>query len=101
MICPECNGKGEAIYFVEIDRDENIVTVEKRKCICRTCNGSGEKPQTNADRIRAMSDEELVEHFWESMPDDKFCTGICNEDHDCDKCRLEWLKQPAEVDGNA
>ena len=60
MICPECNGKGEAIYYVETHRDENSVTVEQRKGICRTCNGSGEKPQTNADRIRAMSYEELA-----------------------------------------
>ena len=60
MICPECNGKGETIYYVETDRDKNTVTVEQRKGICRICNGSGEKPQTNAERIRAMSDEELA-----------------------------------------
>ena len=60
MVCPECNGRGKAIYYVETDRDENTVTVEKREGICRTCYGSGEKPQTNADRIRAMSDEELA-----------------------------------------
>ena len=52
--------------------------------------------QTNADRIRAMSDEELVENFWECFDDDKFCTGVCNDAHDCDLCRLAWLKQPAE-----
>ena len=58
MVCPECNGRGKAIYYVETDRDENTVTVEKREDICRTCNGSGEKPQTNADSIRAMIDAE-------------------------------------------
>lgn len=31
MICPECNGRGETIYYVEIDRDENTVTVEQKK----------------------------------------------------------------------
>jgi uncharacterized protein YegJ (DUF2314 family) len=56
------------------------------------------KVPTNADRIRAMSDEELVEHFWEIMPDEKFCTGICNDQHDCNVCRLAWLRQPAEVE---
>ena len=29
MICPECNGRGESIYYVETDRDENTVTVEQ------------------------------------------------------------------------
>ena len=43
-----------------------------------------------------MSDEELVEHFWEFMPDEEFCKGPCNEKKDCDLCRLAWLKQPAE-----
>ena len=49
MVCPECNGTGETVYFVEVDRDENSVTCEKKKGICRTCKGSGEKPITNAD----------------------------------------------------
>ena len=31
MICPECNGRGETIYYVETDRDENTVTFEQRK----------------------------------------------------------------------
>lgn len=45
------------------------------------------KSQTNADRIRAMSDEELVKHLacqWKECKN----MGI-----DCDKCLLEWLKQ--------
>ena len=64
MICPECNGRGESSYYVETHRDENSVTVEQRKGICRTCNGSGEKKQTNADHIRVMSDEKLAEAFF-------------------------------------
>lgn len=48
---------------------------------------------TNADRIRAMSDEELA--------DVVVCPHTGNWDlcrDDCKKCRLEWLKQPAEED---
>lgn len=55
-------------------------------------------PDTNADRIRAMSDEELCKFLGEC----KFC-DICEEgcdsctyNGDCDKRLLEWLKQPAE-----
>lgn len=94
MICPECNGKGETIYYVETDRDENSVAVEQRKGICRTCNGSGEKPQTNADRIRAMNDEELAQFLrWDIcikiQGDNRFCNGYCDE------CVIKWLQQPA------
>ena len=57
--------------------------------------------QTNADRIRAMSDEELVKYFWEigvwdSFEDGKFCDNNCNAENNCDLCRLKWLQQPAE-----
>jgi hypothetical protein len=100
MKCTECNGSGEAIYFVETDRDENTVTVEKRKCICRTCNGSGKMPMTNADRIRAMTDEELAEVFGKLV----HCGGCpmrgnCKVDNlPCDNVLLDWLQQPAEGD---
>lgn len=67
--------------------------------VCLNCNflsdGSPSewKPKvaTNADRIRAMSDEE--------MADVVVCPHTGNWDlckDDCKKCRLEWLKQPAE-----
>ena len=59
-------------------------------------------PQTNADRIRAMSDEELADAL------QKFCIAMV----DCSDCPLydfgcpknsifnywiEWLQQPAEI----
>ena len=51
-----------------------------------------QRKQTNADRIRAMTDEELAE--W--LP---FKMGACNmnekcgNDCTCDVCWLDWLKQ--------
>ena len=97
MICPECNGMGETVYYVETARDENTVTMEQRKGICRTCNGSGEKPMTNADRIRSMSDEKLAEII--ACPKGLFDRMDCFDDNrDCKHCILEWLKQSAEED---
>lgn len=52
------------------------------------------KPQTNADRIRAMTDEELAE----------FVSGLGCPDHAMDcmraclECCLKWLKQPVKED---
>ena len=57
-------------------------------------NLSPTEPLTNADRIRAMTDEELAKHF---------STMICDinegvEYHAAPKIWLEWLQQPAEGD---
>ena len=97
MICPECNGRGETVYYVETDRDENTVTVEKRKGICRTCNGSGKKPQTNADRIRSMTDQDLAAFLCKGRSCTFcFCDDICTMGGGKANGLLKWLKQPAE-----
>ena len=61
----------------------------------RDCNYFRE--MTNADRIRAMSDEELCD-----LLDEWWCMGANNDERlaYADE-RLAWLQQPAEGDGNA
>ena len=81
-------------------------------CGCATCANNGNeaicsecawdskweaKPMTNADRIRAMSDEELAELlddgiFHRCVRPERECCSTCYE------CVKGWLKQPAEVD---
>lgn len=56
-----------------------------------------DKPMTNADRIRAMSDEELVSMIMGAPDypcDVKIPAGECDEK--CEKCIMDWLQQPAE-----
>ena len=67
------------------------------------CEDGKEKPQTNADRIRAMTDEELADAFHlEGCPKGKWITDcLCDlmrepYPHECKKCWLEWLKQECE-----
>lgn len=66
------------------------------------------EPQTNADRIRAMTDEELAklflahdEQLYRHCPSDKRaedCYADLGKAFDaCEKCWLDWLKSP-EVD---
>ena len=53
------------------------------------------KTQTNADRIRSMSDEELSKILGGKC----ICppTGECEKlSDDCTTCWLEWLKQQSE-----
>lgn len=45
------------------------------------------KPDTNADRIRSMSDEELAKE----MRSHAFALATCSE-----KAWLEWIQSPAE-----
>jgi hypothetical protein len=55
-------------------------------------------PVTNADRIRAMSDDELCEML--TIGTGGFDCGVCRDSNECDReCELhcaEWLKQPAK-----
>ena len=68
----------------------------------RECDRFENKFNTNADRIRAMSDEELRDFLHSKI-------WLCSSHKLCDSCplydedlgcmtTLEWLKQPAEVD---
>ena len=59
--------------------------------------------ETNADRIRAMTDEELAKSPFFPCPydldDDGY--GECKygwheRKQTCEECKLEWLQQPAE-----
>ena len=65
---------------------------ENREKECR-----GHIPMTNADRIRAMSDEELATFIYTA-------TRACNN-YECESCPIgdencpeldKWLQQPAE-----
>ena len=105
MVCTECNGSGEAMYYVETVSDEHTVTLRQRKGNCRTCNGSGKKLLTNADRIRAMSDEELAMFLcnFRSYNADVYISEGCKAEQYCHAGHtgtIDWLQQPAEKVNN-
>lgn len=64
---------------------------------CRATSNCENKVITNADRIRAMSDEELA---WELMTwrleTEAKHHGVESNYPNTQKSILEWLKQPAE-----
>ena len=71
-------------------------------CVMGPCP---EQKLSNADRIRAMLDEELAEfisrieigYFGPQVYGKTFC-DMCKVQDKCDDCRLWWLQQPAEED---
>lgn len=75
---------------------------EKTEANCRGCfEGSHYKPKpiTNADRIRAMTDEELAEFITNT----DFCELLCLvdsvcKDGRCDKKLLDWLREEVAHD---
>lgn len=85
MICPDCgnlltkNSYFDAFY-------------------CPRCGGmfKEKKIMTNADRIRAMSDEELVEFIKNIKVRAALCKAVKNNDAFEELCSAEWLQQPTE-----
>ena len=59
---------------------------------------SHQTPATNADRIRDLSDEELVEFIKNIKVRAAFCKAVGNNDAFEELCSAEWLQQPAEAD---
>ena len=64
-----------------------------------------DRPKTNADRIRSMTDEELAEYFTPDYYDGPkfYCPvqpvigeGECAMRSDCRQCLLDWLKEEGE-----
>lgn len=55
-------------------------------------------PRTNADKIRAMTDEELASEMFIGMECGACpCADKCGNGSHCKDTILEWLQQPAEV----
>jgi hypothetical protein len=100
MECEYCIGAGKVAMGKRLNNGKLSITIVR----CKRCNGTGKK-LTNADRIRAMSDEELAEWLCNVYDDDncgvyqdecgKFINGTIIIDYDQYKL-LEWLKQPVE-----
>lgn len=67
-----------------------------------------QKPQTNADRIRSMSDEELAKllleadqgNFTVDVCDEKYCVPESHKcPHDCTAAAIKWLQSPVKESG--
>ena len=83
-------GNGEYRLQFETDNREYYLLMQStaRRCV----DGAH---MTNADHIRAMSDEELAKIIERELG----CpvTGDCEKmSKDCKACWLDWLQQPAE-----
>ena len=89
---------GNGQYRLQFETDNKAHYLLMQETARRCVDG---KKGTNADRIRAMSDEELAvgikKIFIGKSP---WCDHHCklDDENSCSGCLLEWLKRPAEGD---
>ena len=114
IICPDCRGRGSIDRYDTKDTGDLLTAIATlRTETCPTCSGACSiyVPTTFADRIRAMSDEELTDAIYKLLyaqdPGRWFCKGtkeceqMMDNDEDipdemCKKCLLNKLRQPAD-----
>ena len=82
---------GEYRLQFETDNREYYLLMQEtaRRCV----DG---KPVTNADRIRVMTDEELVEFIKKIKVRAVLCKAVKNNDAFEELCSAEWLKHPTK-----
>ena len=93
--CKDCCSRLFCMSVAEVNGEDFETMANKKDCRKRVF--------TNADRIRAMSDEELADEFMTRLVLCQYCEyqDECENDEfvTAEKCRegiVEWLKQPAE-----
>ena len=89
--CKRCSGKGY-IYVTYLEGNTGTATSH----ICPECCGAGVQfvPSTNADRIRAMGDEELAILLTDYSNNGGLVTETGRKG--CYERIIKWLQQPAE-----
>lgn len=83
--CKDCHSR-----CVHAGKDRKFVCINGVSCKI------AEKPMTNAQKIRSMSDEELAEFIKNIKVRAALCKSIKNNDAFEELCSAEWLKQHAE-----
>lgn len=95
----------------EIEFLRGLAMCDDKEQMMRYIQENAPKPPSRADRIRAMTDEELAKLLYD--PDslsEKYCKNLpeCGElldteegipEEKCIGCMLNWLRQPVEEGG--
>lgn len=109
-ICPRC-GTGGYVWYLDnseyVAKCTNCGHYFRRKDFPLCVLDEAPKPVTNADRIRAMSDEEMADLLTAvaKKSAEMLCKSIKTVEVDLTKCDFEiltkthllWLKSPVEV----
>lgn len=93
-----CNEIEDIVCDISQRTMNDIISAESRMIFDKSKEIAAEitePPKSNGDRIRQMTDEELALEIRSSI-----CEKVenCENDLNCYKCRLEWLKQEVSED---
>ena len=94
----EWEQKTEPFITIECETEEDFEFIGTAVAFYKKHLEEQEKPQTNADRIRAMSDEELAKWILKFVLDCAVASGIEEPEWEAgsEKEITKWLQQPAE-----
>lgn len=90
------------IVYTKSDAKEHLTVMSRDIGVVRAFLRAKKKPQTNADRIRSMTDEELAEVLFGSciermgVEECSYPVGVLKGIPDCKTCVLDWLKAESE-----
>lgn len=102
VMCKKCGASSAALSdnYEEADCQQEAIAAWNSR------TGKDIKVDTNADRIRSMTDEELAEYIFDLGNGSEYCYGQCayqddcvtkGLDHDtCIKGVTTWLRQPVK-----
>lgn len=85
------------IVYAKADAKEHLTVMDRDFEIVRAFFRDKKKPQTNADRIRSMTDEELATNMM--CPNENGLAEIdCDKSDNCNcyECLLKWLRAESE-----
>lgn len=89
--------KNPLIIYTKIDAKEHFSVMDRDSDVIGEFLRDSKKPKTNADRIRAMSDEELAEFINGIDRYDDYAILINGDTViDMTSCILDWLQSEAE-----
>ena len=97
--------KNPLIVYTKIDAKEHLSVMDRDSGVIGAFLRNSKNPKTNADRIRAMSDEELAKEridridIYTKSDLEEFIgdfDGIVNSEEEAIKKELEWLQSEAE-----
>lgn len=90
------------IVYTKADAKEHLTVMDRDFEIVRAFLRDKKKTQTNADRIRSMTDEELADMLDEVSVHGILALGsdfpcdVCRERTECKNCFEDWLKAESE-----
>ena len=89
--------KNHLLVYEKLDAKEHLSLLDRDTGVIGAFLRDSKKPQTNADRIRAMSDEELATVMM--CPNENGLAEIdCDKSDSCNcyECLLKWLQEKVE-----